>query len=159
MGQRTVSLSHYGRRRTTRLLRFSSKARMKDVKSLWLPLSVAASFLAVGIPYWWIPYGKVNLPSALLGPGLIVVVISALLLRIYDVAALWRVIWMVGGSVALAVMTRVVVDGVRDPTSHNLWPFEVIIALVVGFACSASGAIVGGLIARLLSSRIRDGES
>ena len=132
---------------------------MKPLKRHWLPLSVTASFLAVGIPYWCIPYGKVNLPGALLGPSLIVVVISALLLRIYGVAALWRVIWMLGGSAALAVMARVVVDGVRDPTSHNLWPFEVIIALVIGFACSASGAIAGSLIARLLPNRPGDGES
>lgn len=132
---------------------------MKDVKSLWLPLSVAASFLAVGIPYWPIPYSNLNLPDAVLEPGLVVVAISALLLRIYGVAALWRVIWMVGGSVALAVMARVVVDGVRDPTSHNLWPFEIIIALVIGFACSASGAITGSLIARLLPNRPGDGES
>lgn len=132
---------------------------MKDVKSLWLPLSVTASFLAVGIPYWLIPYNKLNLPDAVLGPGLVVVVISALLLRIYDVAALWKVIWMVGGSVALAVMARVVIEGVRDPTSHNLWPFEVIIALVIGFACSASGAITGSLIARFRPNRPGDGES
>lgn len=132
---------------------------MKDIKSLWLPLSVAVSFLAVGIPYWWIPYGKVNLPSALVGPSLIVVVISALLLRIYGGATLWRVIWTVGGSVALAVMARVVVEGMQDPTSHNLWPLEVIIALAIGFACSASGAITGSLIARLLPNRPGDGES
>lgn len=131
---------------------------MKHIKPRWLPLSVAASFVAVGIPYWPIPYGKLNLPDAVLGPGLVVVVISALLLRIYGVASLWRVTWLVGASVAMVVMSRVIVDGMRDPTSHNLWPFEVVIALIVGFVCAGSGAIAGSLIARFLPNRPSDSE-
>jgi hypothetical protein len=127
-------------------------------KTLWLPLSVTVSFLVVGIPYWSIPYRQLNLPNALLEPSLIVVVISALLLRIFGVAALWRVIWTMGGSVVLVVIARVVVDGVRNPTSHNLWPIEVVIALVIGFACSASGAVMGSLIAKLFPSRNGDSE-
>jgi hypothetical protein len=132
---------------------------MRHIKSGWLPLSVAASFVAVGIPYWSIPYGKLNLPDAVLGPGLVVVTISALLLRLYGVASFWRATGMVGASVVMVVMARVLVDGMRDPTSHNLWPLEVIIALIIGFACSASGAVTGSLIARLLSNRRSDGES
>jgi hypothetical protein len=132
---------------------------MKGIKSLWLPLCVAASFLAVGIPYWPIPYSKLNLPDAVLGPGLAVVAISAVVLRIYGVASIWRVTWTVGASVAMVVMARVIVEGTRDPSSHNLWPLEVIIALVIGMACSASGAMTGSLIARLLPNRHGAGDS
>lgn len=132
---------------------------MKHIKPLWLPLSVVVSFFAVGIPYWAIPYSKVNLPDAMLGPGLIVVTVSALLLRAYGLVSFWRVTCIIGASVAMAVMARVLVEGVRDPTSHNLWPIEVVIALMVGFACATSGAIAGGLIARLLPNRLGDGES
>jgi peptidoglycan/LPS O-acetylase OafA/YrhL len=126
---------------------------MKHNPSRWLLLCVAAIFFAVGIPYWFIPYGKVNLPDAVLGPGLIVVALSALLLRLYRAASFWRVTWTAGASVALAVMARVLVEGVRDPTSHNLWPLELIIALVVGFTCAVAGAIVGSLSARLFPNR------
>jgi hypothetical protein len=41
------------------------------------------------------------------------------------------------------------VEGILDPSSHNLWPFEIAIALVLGFACSLAGAAIGNLIARL----------
>jgi hypothetical protein len=47
-------------------------------------------------------------------------------------------------------MLRVVVDAVIDPTTHNLWPFEVVIASLVGGACSILGAAIGLLAARLI---------
>lgn len=44
----------------------------------------------------------------------------------------WRGGWRIGAVVALAwlgfVAARIVVDTGRDPTSHNLWPFEIAIA-------------------------------
>lgn len=123
---------------------------MRRSGSVWLWLSMIASLLAVGIPYWQIPYTKLNLPSALIEPGLLVIAISALLLRVVGVASLRRATLMVGAMAAAAVIARVVVDAVRDPTSHNLWPFELIIALAVGFACAAAGALVGAVVARLM---------
>jgi hypothetical protein len=36
-----------------------------------------------------------------------------------------------------------------DPTSHNLWPFELVIAGFLGFAFSLSGAFAGWLITRV----------
>jgi hypothetical protein len=62
-------------------------------------------------------------------------------------------------SVIAVVVARVVVEGVQDPTSHNLWPFEVIIALMVGFACAFGGAVAGRLIAGLLPSGLGDRET
>ena len=47
-------------------------------------------------------------------------------------------------------MARVVVDTMRDPTSHNLWPFEVVIAFMVGLAGAVPGALIGSAIRRWL---------
>lgn len=129
---------------------------MKKAQFIWLALSIAASFVAVGVSYWPIPYAKLNLPDALLGPGLGVVVISALLLRALRVAPFWRIAWMLGGTVVLVVLARIVVEVVRDSTSHNLWPFEVVIASVIGFACSAAGTMMGSLVASLVPGRLDD---
>ncbi len=41
--------------------------------------------------------------------------------------------------VVLFVVLRIIVDTARDPTSHNLWPFEI---LIFG---SVALAIVGAL--------------
>lgn len=123
------------------------------MKPYWLPLAAVASLLAVGIPYWLIPYNKLSLPNALLTPGLAVVGASALLLRLFGAASFQRVSFVIGGTVVVAVMARVLADVVRDPTSHNLWPFEVVIALVIGLCCSLVGAIAGSLMAKLLPRR------
>jgi hypothetical protein len=122
---------------------------MKKNNSIWLRAAFMLSFLSVGIPYWLIPYNKVSLPSAMMGPTLLVVVIAALLLQATAAAPFWKTVRALGASLAAAVLARVMLEGILDPSSHNLWPFEVIIALLLGFACSLTGAAIGLLVGRL----------
>jgi hypothetical protein len=121
----------------------------------WPLIGFAAGFLAVGVPYWAIPYDGAQLPSALLTPALAVVAGAAAILRAVGAAPFWRLVG-VGASVPAAVMARVSVETSGDPTSHNLWPFEAAIACGVGFACSLAGAIAGGGLA-MLTARPRSG--
>jgi hypothetical protein len=114
-----------------------------------LPIALIASFLAVGLPYWMIPYNELNLPDALMTPGLFAVVFAALLLRAYGGASFWKAASIVGAAVPAAVFARVIWDGAHDPTSHNLWPLEILIALAVGLGCALMGAIAGSLLAKL----------
>ena len=127
----------------------------------WLRAAFLLSFLGAGVPYWLIPYHQVNLPSALISPGLVLVVIAALLLRAVLLTPFWKTIRFLGSTLAAAVLARVIVEGIRDPSSHNLWPFEVAIALVLGFACSLAGTVLGSLIAKLRnvsSDKIKGGQ-
>jgi hypothetical protein len=59
----------------------------------------------------------------------------------------------VAAGFVLAVMGRVGVETSRDPTSHNLWPFEVVIAGSIGFA----GALLGVAAVRIVQ-RISRGQ-
>ncbi|WP_008317459.1 hypothetical protein [Leptolyngbya sp. PCC 6406] len=115
----------------------------------WLLIAFLLSFLAVGIPYWLIPYNQVNLPHVLLRPGLLVVVFSALSLRLWRVAPFGQVVTLMGMAVPCTVFVRVVWETWLDPTSHNLWPFEIILALLVGGSSAFIGASVGSLMAQL----------
>ncbi len=54
-------------------------------------------------------------------------------------------------------MLRVLFDVMRVPSLHNLWPFELIIALLLGCAVAAGGALCGSLMARVLHPGPRDG--
>jgi hypothetical protein len=119
---------------------------MKEKYQTWAAFAV--SFLAVGLPYWLIPYKSVNLPDALIAPGLLVVCAAALLLRALRIAPLWRTAAVIGAAVPAAVFARVVVEGLQDPTSHNLWPLEIVIAAALGFVWALAGAIIGTIAAR-----------
>lgn len=119
----------------------------------WLLLGFAIALLGVGFPYWQLPYGQVSLPNSLFGPGLAAVLVVAMLLRAFGVAK-FAVVWLlVAASVPVAVMARVAVDTAADPTSHNLWPFELVIAVFVGLAAALAGALLGSLLLQRSSRR------
>lgn len=103
------------------------------------------SFFTVGVPYWQIPYAKVSLPTTLYGMGLVVVGVLAAAARAFGKARLMAVILGVGAAVPALILARIAVDTAKDPTSHNLWPFEFIIAAVIGMLSSSAGALVGSL--------------
>ncbi|MDF0667446.1 MAG: hypothetical protein P0119_15415 [Nitrospira sp.] len=51
----------------------------------------------------------------------------------------WRIAAAVPGAMMVFVVMRIVVDGLRDPTSHNLFPFEILM----------TGSISVGMMAML----------
>jgi len=115
----------------------------KTTANLWLAAAFVVGFFSVGFPYWQVTYAKVSLPDTLYGARLLVVAVLAAAARAFGKARLAAVILGVGAAVPAAVLTRVVVETAKDPTSHNLWPLELIIAAMVGIACSSAGALVG----------------
>jgi hypothetical protein len=118
----------------------------------WLP-GFAVSFLAVGVPYWRTPYNRLDLPNALAGTGLVVLVAAAALTRALSGRRSLTIASAIGSAVPAVVVSRVIVDVMRDPTSHNLWPFEVVIAVFAGWAAALAGAVSGGLMSRLRGGR------
>ena len=123
---------------------------MTLMHSVRVILACVAACAAVGIPYWLIPYNKVNLPDALIAPGLLAVCTSSLLLCLYNVASFWKTTKLMAATVPGVVLIRVLVEGMRNPASHNLWPFEVAIAILVGVVCAVPGAVAGVLLKKLL---------
>ena len=127
---------------------------MKLRALFWLVAAFVISFFAVGFPYWQIPYAKVSLPSTLYGMGLVVVGVLAAAARAVGKVRFLAVILAVGAAVPAPILARIAVDTAKDPTSHNLWPFEFIIAAVIGVLCSSAGALVESL--PVLLSRHKD---
>lgn len=115
---------------------------------LYAALCVAA-LLCVGIPYWLVPYHDVNLPSSLSPAGLIVVAFAALVIRAAGIGRLGLAVAGPATMVVSAVALRVAVEVSSDPTSHSLWPFELMIAAVVGGLWACFGGGLGWLLARI----------
>lgn len=110
-------------------------------------MAFAVSFFTIGLSSWQIPYQKIALPNAVLGPGLVGVIVLAALPRVLCHTRLWPATLIVGAYVPAAVLARVIYDTLRDPTSHNLWPFEIILVGGPGILAVLVGAAVGGLLA------------
>lgn len=112
-----------------------------------------AAVVSLGLKYWLIPYGTLNLPEALLGPGLAVTGFGCAIAVALGAAKFWRGVLVFGSAAPTTVMIRVVVECVADPTRHNLWPFEVVIAYGVGLPWAAGGAVIGWCLAWIRRDR------
>ncbi len=114
----------------------------------WLLGGFAACVAVIGWSYWRIPYDRVDLPLPLMRD------LNPLMPLLLALLARWkggvRVRWAAPAmalSMPVVVAARVVADTAADPTAHTLWPFEIALALLVGFPCAIVGAMVGTWLA------------
>ena len=118
----------------------------------WLAFLVAC--LACGLPLWPIPYAQVSMPgnpaaTTWLMAGSLAGLLAALLHP-----RRWRLpIGLTGAGFVAAVVSRVAVETLRDPTSHNLWPFEVVIAGGIGLMAGLLGTSLAHLVQRTMAPR------
>jgi len=116
---------------------------LKKNQSLLLLLFV--SFLAAGISnYWILPYGEIEILSTYfltkwIAVAIVIGFVSILLLqrKIIDTATITTI-----GFVA-AVFSRVIIDAIKDPSTHNLWPFEIFFTVLIVFPTSLLGSLLG----------------
>ncbi|MGD9659728.1 MAG: hypothetical protein AB7U63_00505 [Porticoccaceae bacterium] len=126
---------------------------------LWTPKKVKIGafllcFFIAGIPFWSIPYTDVTVPNSFFGIGILVAFVAAAVLasRFGFIQGLVNV-----GSVFPAVlMVRVVVEGIMEPSRHNLWPLALIIAVILGLIVAGAGATLGWLVSRFLGQGSRE---
>jgi hypothetical protein len=112
-------------------------------------LLFALAFVAAALLYWPAFDARINLPNALYGAPLAVVALTALADAVLGRRPFARSLWIGAAVLPAVVFARVVYDGLRDPTSHNLWPFEIAIAIGVGLPAAVAGAALGWLALRL----------
>lgn len=112
----------------------------------------AVSTLAIGFSFWQLPYKRIALPNSLFGVGMVLVIAIAVLLRASGKGSFRETLLASAAAFPAAVLLRIVFDTFGDSTSHNLWPFELVIAAVVGAIVGALGAALGGAAASLRGS-------
>ena len=113
----------------------------------WTAATAVVTTLVYGTVYWTTPYDDLDISSL----TLVVFLLAALpviALRAMGVAPFLLSAAVSPAALAAAVMVRVAVDVARDPTSHNLWPIEIVIAVVVGGFWGIVAAGVGELVLR-----------
>lgn len=131
-------------------------ASLRASRTLLFPaLAFLVCALIVGLPYWAIPYAQVSLPGTLIVPGLLVVPIAAFALRFPLRSPFLAALIAPCLAVPAAVLVRVGWEVAKDTTSHNLWPFEVVLAGLVGFGAALGGVILASLLLLLLQRQSR----
>jgi hypothetical protein len=56
---------------------------------------------------------------------------------------------VVGSVFPAIILARIVLDGIHDPTGHNLWPFEVCLAFAFGMVMTFPAATLGWWLRRM----------
>ena len=116
---------------------------MKGLGFVWVLLAFTAVVLSAGIPYWRVPYDELNRGHFAVLPGALLLGVLTLALVVTEAApAKWIAVTMLC-SVPFIVCVSVAKDTARDPTSHNLWPFELIFAVIAGAAIVVPVMLIG----------------
>ncbi len=116
---------------------------MNALKPYALRGAFVIAVLAVGFSFWTPAYSALSVPNSLYGPGLVVIVLLAALMPRFAGTPPWKTLHTLAFALPMAVMLRVLVEGLFDPSSHNLWPLEAVIATALGYVCAGIGAGVG----------------
>jgi uncharacterized membrane protein YeaQ/YmgE (transglycosylase-associated protein family) len=104
---------------------------------------------AAGLLHWPVPYNQMDMTAqGFILRWLIAGAVAGLAARVL----LKRPVSVTAGLIAVgyiaAVMARVVVETMADPTDHNLWPFEVMIGGGIGLLGGGAGALLGSIFVR-----------
>ena len=119
---------------------------MKGLGLLWVVLACAVVVLAAGIPYWRLSYNEINHGHFAVLPGALLLGFLTLILVVVEVASTKSVVVIMGLAVPIIDIVSIVKDTAADPTSHNLWPLEFVIAVLSGAAVVVPAVLVGAAI-------------
>jgi hypothetical protein len=122
---------------------------MSPFAPLLQPLAFCAGTVIAGWPHWMGATAQTDPTDTLFGPGLAALGVIAALLVVARAASGGRAFLLMSACLPAAVMALVAVDVARDPTSHNLWPLELVFAFVVGAVPALAGVLAGLLLRRL----------
>lgn len=112
-------------------------------------LVFGVAFVIAAVLYWPAMERKQNLPDALYGLPVALTVLAAVVDSWLSRRPFTRALWVAAGVLPAAVFARALHDVLLvDPTSHNLWPFEIAIAFGVSLPAALAGSAAGWLLLR-----------
>ncbi|MFL6070935.1 MAG: hypothetical protein ACJ72Y_06595 [Actinomycetes bacterium] len=126
----------------------SAKSQWASAESwVWTALVAAVCAAIFGSVYWTQSYDDLDIGSIGL-PLYLLACVPVIALRATRTAPYVMASLALPTGLVFAVIARIAVDVTGDPTSHNLWPIEIVIAGVVGLFWGFLAGGVGELIVR-----------
>ena len=113
----------------------------------WTVATVFLGFLAGGLPLWPVPYYSIDLSNpGFLGHWIVAGIIAGGFPAALSSLSMHRTAGLLGAGFGMAVLARVLLEIIQDPTTHNLWPFEVAIGVAVGLLAGIAGTLLVYLV-------------
>ena len=115
-------------------------------------LIILVGIMAGGLSYWFNPYNEMSLLGIsiykLMGAGAF---LGSLSLTLILNEKPWKIALLITTGIIIGIMCRIIFDGINDSSTHNLFPFEIIIALFITVPSAFIGSYLSLLIKRLKS--------
>ncbi len=115
-------------------------------------LIILVGIMAGGLSYWFNPYNEMSLLGIsiykLMGSSAF---LSSLILTLILNEKPWRIALIITAGVIIGVMCRIIFDIIIDSSTHNLFPFEIIIAIFITVPSTFIGSYLSLLIKKLKS--------
>lgn len=120
-----------------------------------LLLAIALSFGAAGAIYWPLASGRIDLTSqSFISKWAIPALICGFVGSFYLLKQqTLKVIIATLAGMEIAVFANVVFELLQDPSSHNLWPFEIMITGATALPFLILASILGSIISKMLGNR------
>lgn len=116
-------------------------------------LIILVGIMAGGISYWFNPYNEMSF----LGISIYKLMAAGAFLGSLSLTLIlnekpWKIALLITAGIIIGIMCRIIFDGINDSsTSHNLFPFEIIIALFITVPSAFIGSYLSLLIKYLKS--------
>jgi peptidoglycan/LPS O-acetylase OafA/YrhL len=108
------------------------------------------ALLAAGLPIWFVSYHMYT-------KGMLTIISEVLVFLLATYASFQIkdknkiIFFIVAGGFILAIILKIVIDILINPTDHNLWPFELILYMMAAFIFSGVGVGLGWGMKKLLN--------
>ena len=106
--------------------------------------------LATGLPIWFVNYHTYT-------KGMLTIISEVLVFLLATYASFQTknknkaILFTVAGGFILAIIAKIIIDILINPSDHNLWPFELVLYLMAAFLFSGAGVGLGWGMRKLLN--------
>jgi hypothetical protein len=122
------------------------------VKNKIVKLIILVGIMVGGLSYWFNPYDELSLLGIsiykLMGAGAF---LGSLSLTLILNKRPWEIAILITTGIMISIMCRIIFDGINDPSTHNLFPFEIIAALFISVPSEFIGSYLSVLLKFLKS--------
>ena len=123
------------------------------VKKRLFAFIVVMGTVVTGIFIWFSSNHNHNNDSTI---PVAVAVLFALTFSIVTELQLKKILFATTVGVIIALIIKIIIDLQFDPTSHNLFPFEILIDLIIISIASLIGAAIGFIFRRVRKQKFLD---